>query len=88
MPVRKPPQLADDELTPERQRAEEAIISRASHRTGTRAAKKPRVSRTQVLIRFEDELLARIDAAAAKRGISRQNWIQYRIAEILEEDSK
>lgn len=46
----------------------------------------PLEPREPVNVRFDPELLARIDTAAKRRGISRQNWIQYRIAELLEQE--
>jgi len=45
-----------------------------------RAAKKP------VALRFDGDLLARIDAAAASRGISRNAWISWQCAEGLKDE--
>ncbi len=33
--------------------------------------------RTPVIVRFAPELLARVDAAAKRRGISRSSWLQF-----------
>jgi predicted HicB family RNase H-like nuclease len=45
-----------------------------------KAAKKP------VALRFDSDLLARIDAAAAARGISRNAWISWQCAEGLKNE--
>jgi predicted HicB family RNase H-like nuclease len=46
------------------------------------AARKGRVA---TMVRFDADLLARVDAAAKKRGVSRSAWIQYTLSEALEE---
>jgi predicted HicB family RNase H-like nuclease len=37
-------------------------------------------------VRFDAELLARIDSAAKRRGISRSAWIHYTLSRALDED--
>ena len=44
----------------------------------TGGTKKP------VMIRFDSELLERVDAAAKRRGISRSAWIQYTLSRALD----
>ena len=44
------------------------------------AAKKP------VMIRFDPALLARVDAAAKHRGVSRSAWVQYTLSRVLDQD--
>lgn len=50
-------------------------------------ARKPEAERRRspTTLRFDPELLARIDAAAKRRGISRSAWIQYTLSQALDE---
>lgn len=54
--------------------------SKPSSEPKARAVKKP------VALRFDTDLLARIDAAAAGRGISRNAWISWQCAEGLKDE--
>ena len=38
-------------------------------------------------LRFDPDLLARIDVAAKRRGISRSAWIQYTLSRSLDEET-
>jgi predicted HicB family RNase H-like nuclease len=40
--------------------------------------------RVATMVRFDAELLDKVDAAAKKRGVSRSAWIQYTLSEALE----
>ena len=42
--------------------------------------------RVVTTLRFDPDLLARIDAAAKRRGISRSAWIQYTLSRVLDEE--
>ena len=66
-----------------RERAEEAIISRA----GARPVGRPKVDiKSQpTVIRFKPELLARIDEMARKRGVSRAALISAVVSRAIEE---
>ena len=44
--------------------------------------------RVPTMIRFDRELLAKVDAAAKRRGISRSAWVQYTISRTLEEEER
>lgn len=55
-------------------------IPKPSNAPKARAVKKP------VALRFDGDLLARIDAAAVSKGISRNAWISYMCAEALENE--
>lgn len=44
---------------------------------------KPKAAKKPVALRFDGDLLARIDAAAQSRGISRNAWISWQCAEGL-----
>ena len=52
------------------------------------AAAKPtaRARRAPTTLRFDPELLVRIDTAAKRRGISRSAWIQYTLSRALDEE--
>ena len=45
-----------------------------------------RARRAPTTLRFDPELLARIDTAAKRRGISRSAWIQYTLSRVLDEE--
>jgi predicted HicB family RNase H-like nuclease len=38
------------------------------------------------MVRFDAKLLARVDAAAERRGISRSAWIQYTLSRALDDE--
>ena len=72
-PHRQQPTNADE-------RAVERFISGAE----TPKAAGHRIPTT---LRFDSDLLARIDAAAKRRGISRSAWIQYTLSRSLDEET-
>lgn len=90
MPIaRKPsgkPAIAPDE-------AAEQFIARAG--TPAAAANQPLQSepapgasgekRQPAMIRFDRDLLARVDQAAKRRGVSRSAWIQFVLSKALDE---
>jgi hypothetical protein len=45
-------------------------------------AKHPK--KIPILVRFDRELLERVDRAAKRRGISRSGWVHYQISRALE----
>ena len=47
---------------------------------------KTEAHKTPTTLRFDPSLLARIDAAAKRRGISRSAWIQYTLSRVLDEE--
>ena len=60
-------------------KAAEAFIAGAGG-----APKQADVRKTPVMIRFDRELLERVDAAAKRRGISRSAWVQYTISRAID----
>ena len=44
--------------------------------------------RVPTMIRFDRALLAKVDEAAKRRGISRSAWVQYTLSRTLEEDER
>ena len=49
------------------------------------AVTEPRAGRIATMVRFDAALLAKVDAAAKRRGISRSAWIQYTLSEAIED---
>jgi predicted HicB family RNase H-like nuclease len=66
--------------TADRERAAEQFIAAASEPSAA-------ARRIMTTLRFDAALLARIDAAAKKRGVSRSAWIQYNLSRVLEGES-
>lgn len=52
------------------------------------AASKPPLNAPKIMVtlRFDPDLLSRIDGAAKRRGVSRSAWIQYNLSRLLEQD--
>ena len=42
--------------------------------------------KTPIMLRFNTELLRRVDAAAKRRGISRSAWIAFKVSEALDSE--
>jgi predicted HicB family RNase H-like nuclease len=51
-----------------------------------REAQKPADNPWATTIRFKPEQIVRIDAAAARMGISRNSWVKYAISRTLDID--
>ena len=41
-----------------------------------------------ILVRFDPQLLKRVDKAAGRRGISRSAWIQFMVSRALEQEER
>ena len=77
--ARKPNRSTTNTQTADPEQAAEAFIA------GARGAPEQAVvHKTPVMIRFDRELLDRVDAAAKRRGISRSAWVQYTISRALD----
>lgn len=78
--VKKPKRVTDASAAPD-DHAAEAFIS---------AAGKPEAPvsgegrKAPVMIRFDRDLLERVDSAAKRRGISRSAWIQFTVSRALD----
>jgi hypothetical protein len=78
MPIAKKPsrgQRASEPLSEEK--AAQTFISGASKQQDD-VGKKP------VMVRFDPDLLIRVDEAAKRRGVSRAAWIQYTLSKALD----
>jgi hypothetical protein len=50
------------------------------------AASQPTAKRTPTMIRFDAGLLARVDMAAKRRGVSRSAWVAFTLSKALDEE--
>jgi hypothetical protein len=62
------------------EKAAEQFIAGADRSSGKRERKIP------ILVRFDPDILARVNEAAGRRGISRSAWIQFMISRALEQE--
>lgn len=67
------------------EKAAEAFI-RGSDATEQAAPTPTKSTKTPVALRFDSSMLAKIDAAAKRKGISRNAWISFHCAEALENE--
>jgi hypothetical protein len=80
MAITKKPNRNTNVLTSQTdEKVAQAFISGAAKAAEEDATKKP------VLIRFDPQLLARVDAAAKRRGVSRSAWIQFTVSRALDQ---
>ena len=61
--------------------AEKFIAGAGAVTTVTSTVAKGRIA---TMVRFDADLLTKVDAAAKRRGVSRSAWIQYTLSEALE----
>ncbi len=67
---------------PRHERAAEAFIAGAGE-SSTATSEETR--KVPIMMRFDREVLARVDAAAKRRGISRSAWIQFTVSRALDQ---
>ena len=77
--AKKPNRSTTNTETSDPEQAAEAFIAGAGG-----APEQAVVHKTPVMIRFDRDLLDRVDAAAKRRGISRSAWVQYTISRALD----
>ena len=68
---------------PKDDRAAEAFIAGAA-KPPAPAVSAEDAGRAPVMLRFDRELLKKVDAAAKRRGISRSSWIQFTVSRALD----
>ena len=66
---------------PKDERAAEAFISEVEGEPQAKGARK-----VPVLVRFDRDMLTRVDSAAKRRGISRSAWIHFMVSRSLEQE--
>ena len=80
MAIAKKPRSSTTPTQPaDAEKAAEAFIAGAG---GTPEQAETR--KAPVMIRFDRDLLERVDAAAKRRGISRSAWVQYTVSRALD----
>mgnify|MGYP001435261123 CR=1 FL=1 len=82
MPIVKKPQRGTPASRRGDDRAAEAFIDAAGKPEVAEAAAGSR--KTPVMLRFDRALLARVDSAARRRGVSRSAWIQFTLSRALD----
>jgi predicted HicB family RNase H-like nuclease len=83
MAITKNPKRNQKEVgPPSEEQAAEAFISQAG-KAGPQEAQEAK--KTPVMIRFDRELLKRVDTAAKRRGISRAAWVQFTLSRALDQ---
>jgi hypothetical protein len=78
MAIAKKPNGHQPGITSEK--AAEQFIAGAEHTSAKRERKTP------VLIRFDPQILKRVDQAAKRKGISRSAWIHFMVSRSLEQE--
>jgi predicted HicB family RNase H-like nuclease len=66
---------------PDAEQAAEAFISGA----GEEGEVTPNTRKIPIMMRFDPSVLAKVDAAAKRRGISRSAWIQFTVSRALDQ---
>jgi hypothetical protein len=66
---------------PEDESAAEAFISGGEGKPQAKGTKK-----IPILVRFDRNMLKRVDGAAQRRGVSRSSWIHFMISRALEQE--
>jgi hypothetical protein len=66
---------------PEDEKAAEAFISGAEGESQVKETRK-----VPVLVRFDRDMLKRVDGAAKRRGVSRSAWIHFMVSRSLEQE--
>jgi hypothetical protein len=77
--AKRPHRNLPTDPTPDQERAAEAFITGADAQTPP-----PRTAKVPILVRFDRDLLRRVDQAARHRGLSRSGWIHYQISRALD----
>ena len=76
-------QLPKRKLAPNKEEA-----AAAKFIEGAAASPAPGVKRTPTMIRFDARLLARVDKAAKRRGVSRSAWVAFTLSKALDDEEQ
>ena len=75
-----------------RTESEDAVAEKFIHAAGKpeEPAQEAEASgrRVPTMIRFDRDLLAKVDAAAKRRGVSRSAWVQFMLSRTLEDEER
>lgn len=86
MIARKP--QGNAQTTPGDDSASRFISGAGQRAAATAPAQEEAKGRVPAMIRFDAQLLGRIDAAAKRRGISRSAWVQYTLSQALDDQEQ
>jgi hypothetical protein len=79
--AKKPLRNQSDAPGPGSEKAAKAFIEGAGR---TAAGGQADARKVPAMIRFDRDLLERVDAAARRRGVSRSAWVQYTLSKALD----
>jgi uncharacterized protein (DUF4415 family) len=79
--AKKPSRSTTNTQPADPEKAAEAFIAGAG---GAPSPEQADTRKAPVMIRFDRDLLERVDAAAKRRGISRSAWVQYTLSRALD----
>jgi predicted HicB family RNase H-like nuclease len=79
--AKRPLRNQKDASGPASEKAANAFIEGAGRTVGEGQTDTRKVP---AMIRFDRELLERVDAAAKRRGVSRSAWVQYTLSKALD----
>jgi hypothetical protein len=82
MAIAKKPKRHQTATTSQREQAAEVFIAGADQGN---AATHAETRKVPIMMRFDRDVLARVDAAAKRRGISRSAWIQFTVSRALDQ---
>jgi hypothetical protein len=82
MAIAKKPKRHQTAIISQREQAAEDFIAGAAQGNAATPAETRKVP---IMMRFDREVLARVDAAAKRRGISRSAWIQFTVSRALDQ---
>jgi uncharacterized protein (DUF4415 family) len=80
--TKKPNRNSNAISTRNKDRATEAFISGAGQQT---APAEETTKKVPLMVRFDADVLKRVDEAAKRRGISRSAWIQFTVSRALDQ---
>ncbi len=85
MAIARKPNSNRTALRPDPEHAASAFIEGASKAANAEPALPAADARkTPIMLRFNGDLLRRVDTAAKRRGISRSAWIAFKVSEALD----
>lgn len=79
---KKPKRHQTAKTLPRQERAAEEFIKGAEQPSTTESDDRRKVP---IMMRFDRDVLARVDTAARRRGISRSAWIQFTVSRALDQ---
>jgi predicted HicB family RNase H-like nuclease len=82
MAIAKKPKRHQTAMIYQQEQAAEDFIAGAAQGNAATPAETRKVP---IMMRFDREVLARVDAAAKRRGISRSAWIQFTVSRALDQ---